>query len=94
MLSTRLFFGLSMVAGLLLALCVDEWLAPWYPFWFVLSGFALVAAARELVGLLDATSAAPVGQLGDRRGAGLAGRQLGPARRRSDHDRARWASRP
>ncbi len=38
MLWTRLFFGLSMVAGLLLALCVDEWLAPWYPFWFSLAG--------------------------------------------------------
>jgi len=59
MLGTRLFFGLSMVAGLLLALCVDEWLAPWYPFWFFLSGFVLVAAAQELIGLLDATSARP-----------------------------------
>jgi phosphatidate cytidylyltransferase len=59
MLRTRLFFGLSMVAGLLLALCVDEWLAPWYPFWFVLSGFVLVAAAQELTGLLEATSARP-----------------------------------
>jgi len=61
MLGTRLFFGLLMVAGLLLALCVDEWLAPWYPFWFVLSGFVLVAAARELIGLLQATSACPSG---------------------------------
>ena len=59
MLSTRVFIGLSMVAGLLLALIVDEWLAPWYPFWFVLGGFALVSAARELIGLLDATSARP-----------------------------------
>jgi len=59
MLGTRLFFGLSMVAGLLLALCVDEWLAPWYPIWFFLSGFVLVAAARELIGLLDSTSARP-----------------------------------
>jgi phosphatidate cytidylyltransferase len=59
MLGTRLFFGLSMVAGLLLALCVDEWLAPWYPIWFVLCGFVVVAAARELIGLLDSTSARP-----------------------------------
>ncbi len=59
MLGTRLFFGLSMVAGLLLALCVDQWLAPWYPVWFVLSGFVLVAAAQELTGLLEATSARP-----------------------------------
>jgi phosphatidate cytidylyltransferase len=57
MLATRLIFGLLMVAGLLLALCVDEWLAPWYPFWFVLSAFAVVGAARELISLLDATSA-------------------------------------
>jgi phosphatidate cytidylyltransferase len=61
MLSTRVVFGLLMVVGLLLALCVDEWLAPWYPFWFVLSCFAVVSAARELVGLLDATSARPSG---------------------------------
>ncbi|HKI16354.1 MAG TPA: phosphatidate cytidylyltransferase [Isosphaeraceae bacterium] len=59
MLGTRLFFGLLMVAGLLLALCLDEWLAPWCPFWFLLSGFVLVAAARELIGLLEATSACP-----------------------------------
>jgi phosphatidate cytidylyltransferase len=59
MLSTRLVFGLLMVAGLLIALCIDEWLAPWYPFWFLLSGCALVAAAHELIGLLDATSARP-----------------------------------
>src|SRR5262249_50837451 len=59
MLGTRLLFGLSMVAGLLLALCVDEWFAPWYPIWFVLSGFIVVAAARELIGLLESTSARP-----------------------------------
>jgi phosphatidate cytidylyltransferase len=59
MLSTRLFIGLSMVAGLLLALIVDEWLAPWYPFWFMLAGFAFVAAARELIGLLDETHVRP-----------------------------------
>ena len=59
MLGTRLFFGLSMVAGLLLALCVDESLAPWYPFWFLLCGFVLVAGSLELIGLLDATSARP-----------------------------------
>jgi phosphatidate cytidylyltransferase len=61
MLGTRLVFGLSMVAGLLLALFVDEWLAPWYPFWFFLTAFAVVAGARELIGLLDATSARPSG---------------------------------
>ena len=59
MLSTRLVFGLSMIAGLLLALYVDEWLAPWYPFWFILASVAFVAASRELIGLLDASSARP-----------------------------------
>ena len=59
MLITRVIIGLSMVAGLLLALIADEWLAPWYPFWFLLCGLALVSAARELVGLLSATSARP-----------------------------------
>jgi phosphatidate cytidylyltransferase len=59
MLGTRLFFGLFMVAGLLFALFADEWFAPWYPFWFLVSAFAVVAGARELVGLLEATSARP-----------------------------------
>ncbi len=57
MLGTRLFLGLFMVAGLLIALFVDEWFAPWYPCWFLLTSFAVVAGARELIGLLSATSA-------------------------------------
>jgi phosphatidate cytidylyltransferase len=61
MLGTRVFFGLLMVAGLLLALCVDEWLAPYYPLWFLLSAFVLVAGALELIGLLNSTSARPSG---------------------------------
>jgi phosphatidate cytidylyltransferase len=59
MLGTRLFFGLSMIAGLLLALFIDEWLAPWYPLWFLISGCALVVAAGEMIGLLDATTVFP-----------------------------------
>ncbi len=59
MLATRVLIGLSMVAGLLAALIADEWLAPWYPFWFLLCGFALVSGASELIGLLGATSARP-----------------------------------
>jgi phosphatidate cytidylyltransferase len=59
MLATRLFIGLSMVAGLVLALVVDEWFAPWYPCWFFLSGIGFVAAARELNGLFDASAARP-----------------------------------
>jgi phosphatidate cytidylyltransferase len=61
MLGTRLFYGLFMVAGFLFALFADEWFAPWYPFWFLLTAFAVVAGARELIGLLDATSARPSG---------------------------------
>ncbi len=61
MLSTRLVFGILMVAGLLAALWLDEMLAPWYPFWFLLSAAAMTVAAREVIGLLGATSASPSG---------------------------------
>ena len=61
MLGTRLVIGLSMVAGILLVLYLDEWLAPWFPIWFVLSVIAMGASAMELVGLLRATSARPSG---------------------------------
>jgi phosphatidate cytidylyltransferase len=61
MLSTRLLFGMLMAIGLLTALWVDEWLAPWFPFWFLLSAAALMAAAREIIGLLEVTSASPSG---------------------------------
>jgi phosphatidate cytidylyltransferase len=61
MLGTRLLFGLSMVAGLLLALWLDEWLAPWYPFWLLICGFAMIASSRELVNLLATTSIRPSG---------------------------------
>ena len=55
MLGTRLVIGLSMVAGILLVLGLDERWAPWFPIWFVLSLIAMGASAMELVGLLDAT---------------------------------------
>jgi phosphatidate cytidylyltransferase len=61
MLSTRLLFGMLMVVGLLVALWVDEWFAPWFPFWFLLSAAAMIGAAREITGLLEATSASPSG---------------------------------
>ncbi len=61
MLGTRLLFGLSMVAGLLLVLWLDEWFAPWYPFWLAITGFAMIAASRELVSLLESTGIRPSG---------------------------------
>ena len=50
-----------MVAGLLLALWIDEWFAPWFPFWFLITAFAMIAASRELVRLLESTSICPSG---------------------------------
>jgi phosphatidate cytidylyltransferase len=61
MLGTRLLFGLSMVAGLLLVLWMDEWFAPWYPFWLAITGLAMVVASRELVTLLETTVIRPSG---------------------------------
>jgi phosphatidate cytidylyltransferase len=59
MLATRLWFGILMVAGLLVALWLDEWFAPWFPIWFLVCATVMIAAARELNGLLDVTSARP-----------------------------------
>jgi phosphatidate cytidylyltransferase len=59
MLLTRLLFGILMVAGLLIALWVDERFAPWFPFWFILCAAAMMIAAREITSLLEATSASP-----------------------------------
>jgi phosphatidate cytidylyltransferase len=61
MLSTRLLFGMLMVFGLIVALWVDEFFAPWFPFWFILSAAAMISAARELTALLGATSVSPSG---------------------------------
>lgn len=61
MLSTRLVIGSLMVGALIVVLGVDEWLAPWFPIWFLLAVVALGSAAVELVGLLGATSVRPSG---------------------------------
>jgi phosphatidate cytidylyltransferase len=61
MLSTRLVSGFLMVAALLAGLWVDQHFAPWFPCWFLVCGFALLAAARELTQLLAVTSARPSG---------------------------------
>jgi phosphatidate cytidylyltransferase len=59
MLGTRVVSGSILIALVLGGLCLDEWAAPWYPIWFVLSTLVLGAAAIELVGLLRATSSGP-----------------------------------
>jgi phosphatidate cytidylyltransferase len=59
MLATRVLSGSILVALVLGVLCLDEWAAPWYPIWFLLSTLVMGAAAIELVGLLRATSSGP-----------------------------------
>jgi phosphatidate cytidylyltransferase len=61
MLSTRLVIGLSMVAAILAILSLDEWLAPWYPLWFVTALIVMGNSALETVGLLSESSARPSG---------------------------------
>jgi phosphatidate cytidylyltransferase len=61
MLGTRLVIGFAMVGFTLLALCADEFLAPWFPIWFVLALVVLGIATLELVDLLSATGIRPSG---------------------------------
>ena len=61
MLSTRLVFGFLMAGALVSVLIVDEWVAPWFPFWFLTALIVLNAASLELVGLLGTTTAQPSG---------------------------------
>ncbi|HEV3122444.1 MAG TPA: phosphatidate cytidylyltransferase [Isosphaeraceae bacterium] len=61
MLGTRLIIGLSMVAGFLAVLWLDQWFAPWYPLWFLTTTVVIGHAALETVGLLNETSARPSG---------------------------------
>jgi phosphatidate cytidylyltransferase len=61
MLGTRLVTGFTMVGFLLAVLFLDEWLAPWFPLWLLLTLTATGLAALELVGLLNETSARPSG---------------------------------
>jgi phosphatidate cytidylyltransferase len=61
MLGTRLFIGFSMVGFMVALLCADEWLAPWFPLWFLLAVVVLGTASLELVGLLNATGVRPSG---------------------------------
>ncbi|AMV36716.1 phosphatidate cytidylyltransferase [Planctomyces sp. SH-PL62] len=59
MLRTRVVSGVLIVAALVLLLAVDQALAPWFPLWFLLSAFAMGAAARELIALMEATPSRP-----------------------------------
>lgn len=59
MLGTRVLSGLCLIGAALGVLVLDEWLAPWFPFWFVLSILAMGAAAYELVGLLGSAGMQP-----------------------------------
>jgi len=61
MLSTRLAIGLTMVAVLLAILILDEWLAPWFPLWFLASMVVMALASQELVGLLGEAGVRPSG---------------------------------
>jgi phosphatidate cytidylyltransferase len=61
MLGYRLATGAILIAVFVAVIIVDEWLAPWFPFWFVLTLVALGKAALELIGLLNRTSARPSG---------------------------------
>ena len=59
MLATRLATGLTLVAVLLAILILDEWMAPWYPLWFVAALVVMVICSREMVTLLGATDVRP-----------------------------------
>lgn len=61
MLGTRLIIGFAMAGALVAVLALDEWLAPWFPLWLLLSLVVTGAAALEVIGLLNVTSARPSG---------------------------------
>ena len=59
MLATRLTTGLTLVVVLSAILIGDEYLAPWYPLWFVASLGVMTLCALEVVGLLAASGNRP-----------------------------------
>jgi phosphatidate cytidylyltransferase len=59
MLGTRVVSGVAIVAALVLILFVDQWLAPWFPFWFVLAAAAMGMGALEFCGLLEGSPSSP-----------------------------------
>lgn len=61
MLAARLATGTILVAVFVAVLLLDEWFAPWYPFWFLTALLGMGFTSLEVVGLLNATSARPSG---------------------------------
>jgi phosphatidate cytidylyltransferase len=59
MLATRVLSGVSLIAVVIGTLLLDEWFAPWFPFWFLLCMLAMGAAGVELFDLLNRTSVRP-----------------------------------
>lgn len=59
MLSKRIITGLILIGIFLVVIVLDEWLAPWFPFWFVLVALAMGRASVEIARLLARTSARP-----------------------------------
>jgi phosphatidate cytidylyltransferase len=59
MLGTRVVSGIALIAVVLGVLYLDEWFAPWFPFWLLLSVVALGSAAVELADLFQATGCRP-----------------------------------
>ncbi len=59
MLGTRILSSLTLIGVLLGVLYLDEWFAPWFPFWLFLAAAATVAAAIEMSGLLAAAGCRP-----------------------------------
>src|SRR5262245_57977623 len=62
MLQTRLWMGAVLIALVAGVLVVDQWLAPWFPFLFLLIAGLALAATLELLHLLK-PSARPPGWL-------------------------------
>ena len=63
MLGTRLVIGLSMVGMIIAILAFDEWLAPWFPLWFLVCLGGCTFAVVELVGLLSGSALKPSGNV-------------------------------
>lgn len=61
MLLARFRTALLMLGVLVLVLWLDEMMVPYFPFWFALAVLLMGQASREIVNLLDVTSARPSG---------------------------------